>query len=74
MKLLGHTQIRSATASSTRAAIWQVSNIDYDADRMKDHLVDEFADFVAESQWGWGHQRRPQRQADLGAHSNAADM
>jgi hypothetical protein len=31
--------------------------LDYDADRIKAHLIDQFADFVAESAWGWGQQR-----------------
>lgn len=37
--------------------IWHVGNQAYDANVIKTGLRNEFADFVAESKWGWGGQR-----------------
>jgi hypothetical protein len=37
--------------------VWEVGNQEYDSDVIKDHLINGFSDFVAESDWGWGQQR-----------------
>ena len=37
--------------------VWEIGNQVYDADVIKHHLINEFSDFIAESDWGWGQQR-----------------
>jgi hypothetical protein len=37
--------------------LWTGGMWDYDGDQIREHLVMQFSDFVAESQFGWGQQR-----------------
>jgi hypothetical protein len=37
--------------------LWTIGMQDYDREQLTEHLVIEFSDFVAESQFGWGQQR-----------------
>lgn len=37
--------------------LWSVGARGWDRESLTEHLVDEFSDFVAESQFGWGQQR-----------------